>query len=111
MRMGLGSDWWLRLPSALAGTLAVPALYAVGRRVASEAAALWAAALLALSSMAVWYSQEAGAYAMAMLCGLVATFFMLRLLEDAGTPAALFFSNDAATTDIYTLSLHDALPI
>src|SRR5688572_32504959 len=26
-------------------------------------------------------------------------------------PALLFFFNDTATTDIYTLSLHDALPI
>src|SRR5205807_10335817 len=26
-------------------------------------------------------------------------------------PAILFFSNDPATTEIYTLSLHDALPI
>src|SRR2546427_4699973 len=26
-------------------------------------------------------------------------------------PAALFFFNDTATTEIYTLSLHDALPI
>src|SRR6266498_4000853 len=27
------------------------------------------------------------------------------------TPASLFFFNDTATTEIYTLSLHDALPI
>src|SRR5438270_10077234 len=27
------------------------------------------------------------------------------------SPSALFFYNDTATTDIYTLSLHDALPI
>jgi len=33
-RSGLGDDWWLRLPSALAGTLSVPVLYAVARRVA-----------------------------------------------------------------------------
>ena len=26
-------------------------------------------------------------------------------------PAAVFFFNDTATTEIYTLSLHDALPI
>src|SRR5688572_32474138 len=26
-------------------------------------------------------------------------------------PSSLFFSNDTATTEIYTLSLHDALPI
>src|SRR4051812_49591649 len=27
------------------------------------------------------------------------------------TPSSLFFFNDPATTEIYTLSLHDALPI
>src|SRR3954462_13628942 len=27
------------------------------------------------------------------------------------TPSCLFFFNDTATTEIYTLSLHDALPI
>src|SRR5260370_34857103 len=27
------------------------------------------------------------------------------------TPSLLFFFNDTATTEIYTLSLHDALPI
>src|SRR2546430_17428023 len=28
-----------------------------------------------------------------------------------GTPGLVFFFNDTATTEIYTLSLHDALPI
>src|SRR5256885_12156222 len=28
-----------------------------------------------------------------------------------GTPTTFFFFNDTATTEIYTLSLHDALPI
>src|SRR6266571_5253395 len=32
-------------------------------------------------------------------------------LEGASTPEEFFFFNDAATTEIYTLSLHDALPI
>src|SRR5256885_1035282 len=31
--------------------------------------------------------------------------------SDRLTPVAFFFFNDAATTEIYTLSLHDALPI
>src|SRR3712207_8981525 len=30
---------------------------------------------------------------------------------DAGCPFQFFFFNDTATTEIYTLSLHDALPI
>src|ERR1039458_2513252 len=31
--------------------------------------------------------------------------------HDPPAPPALFFFNDTATTEIYTLSLHDALPI
>ena len=31
--------------------------------------------------------------------------------EDSGLDSYLFFFNDTATTEIYTLSLHDALPI
>src|SRR5471030_693410 len=34
---------------------------------------------------------------------------VILLADPAGRP--LFFFNDTATTDIYTLSLHDALPI
>src|ERR1022692_4842815 len=33
------------------------------------------------------------------------------LAWEVGTLAVLFFFNDTATTEIYTLSLHDALPI
>src|SRR2546426_8491767 len=36
---------------------------------------------------------------------------MLRLPTAADVLAALFFFNDTPTTEIYTLSLHDALPI
>src|SRR3712207_7217934 len=32
-------------------------------------------------------------------------------MESLSTSAVLFFFNDTATTEIYTLSLHDALPI
>src|SRR6266571_4616486 len=37
-----------------------------------------------------------------------AAYFLLETLMDWGV---FFFFNDPATTDIYTLSLHDALPI
>lgn len=82
--VGLASDWWLRAPSALAGTLAVPLTYAVGRRVAGRAPALAAAALLAVNPMAVWYSQECGAYALFLLMALASTLCFLRLLGDGG---------------------------
>src|SRR5260370_40064216 len=41
-------------------------------------------------------------------CAVVGCFF---LLTSAATTSTFFFFNDTATTEIYTLSLHDALPI
>src|SRR2546426_5213925 len=35
----------------------------------------------------------------------------MSILIVSGTPVSFFFFNDTATTEIYTLSLHDALPI
>ncbi len=81
MAAGLGSDWWLRFPSALAGTLAVPLTYAVARRVGGRAPALAATALMAVNPMAIWYSQECGAYALFMLVALASTLCFLRLLS------------------------------
>ncbi|MBI3769988.1 MAG: glycosyltransferase family 39 protein [Deltaproteobacteria bacterium] len=84
LQAGLASDWWLRAPSALAGTLAVPLTYAIGRRVAGYAPALAAAALLAVNPMAIWYSQECGAYALVVLMALASTLCFLRLLAGGG---------------------------
>lgn len=92
---GLGSDWWLRAPSALAGTLAVPVTYAVGRRVGGYAPALAAAALMAVNPMAVWYSQECGAYALFLLTALLATLFFLRLLAKGGVGNAVAYAGAA----------------
>src|SRR5260370_34227416 len=36
---------------------------------------------------------------------------MFSLSPTSTTPSCFFFFNDTATTEIYTLSLHDALPI
>src|SRR2546422_5193124 len=36
---------------------------------------------------------------------------MLSVIPSHLPPSSLFFFNDTATTEIYTLSLHDALPI
>lgn len=87
-RWGLDTDLWLRLPSALAGTLAVPLMYLVARRLVGARSAVAAAALLAVHPLAVWYSQEAGAYAGAMLAALAATYCLLRLFSGAGLAAS-----------------------
>ena len=86
--LGLGSDFALRAPSALAGTLAVPVLYLLGRRVAGRTAGLVAAGLLAIHPFAVWYSQELGAYALLALFALTSSLCLLRLFDGSGLGAA-----------------------
>ena len=62
----------IRSLSALIGTLTVPAFYVAARELTeSKRAALVVAALAAFNPLLVWYSQEARAYALAvLLCGL-----------------------------------------
>jgi hypothetical protein len=95
------SEAWLRLPSALAGTLAVPLTWAVGRAAMRPAAqpdqrwpdqaALLAAALVAFAPLAVWYSQEARPYALLSLSTLGLVWAGLRWrLRPTRTAAAVF---------------------
>jgi uncharacterized membrane protein len=69
------SDYWLRLLSVVFGVATIPVVYAIGRKLFGPMAALWSAALLAVLSLHVQYSQEARMYTlMALLfaCGLLA---------------------------------------
>jgi hypothetical protein len=61
------SEWWLRLPSALAGSLAVATLGLLGRRFWSPSVGLTAAALMAISPFALYYAQEVRNYAFTLL--------------------------------------------
>jgi mannosyltransferase len=57
----------LRAPAVLAGVASVPAVWWAARELAGGRVALVAAGLLAINPMAVWYSQEARAYAFIVL--------------------------------------------
>ncbi len=85
--LGLGrSEFWIRLPSAIAGALAIPLLYLLGRELSlaldaprlSRRTAVLASLLLAVAPLHVWYSQEARMYAMVTTLGLCAVYFALR---------------------------------
>ncbi len=73
--------------SIVAGTLSIPAIYAIGRLAISRSAGLLAAALLALSPALIDYSQEARVYALEILLVLVSATGLLawtRRLGGAG---------------------------
>jgi 4-amino-4-deoxy-L-arabinose transferase-like glycosyltransferase len=72
----------LRSLSALAGTVAVPAVYAIGAALRSRRAGLAAAAFAAVSPLLVWYSQEARAYMLFMLLATVAFWTFVRALRE-----------------------------
>lgn len=95
------SEGWLRLPSVLAGTLAIPLVWAVARLVLRPLTtdedprpgqvALLAATLLAASPLAVWYSREVRPYALLALLALLLTGTGLRWrLHPSGRNAAAY---------------------
>jgi mannosyltransferase len=68
----------LRLPSALAGIATVPVAWGIGRELGGRRATLVCAALVAVSPLFVWYSQEARAYALFVLTAALAMLCFLR---------------------------------
>jgi mannosyltransferase len=72
------SELALRAPSALAGTLAIAALFALGRALFGWREGLIAAALCAVLPFPVLYSQEARAYALLLLGSILTVWLLVR---------------------------------
>ncbi len=77
------SEVGLRSLSAVAGTLTVPAAYGTGAALVSRRTGLIAAALVAVNPFLVWYSQEARAYAVAVLFSVLALLYFARAITGA----------------------------
>jgi mannosyltransferase len=72
----------LRLLSALAGIATVPVAWTIGRELAGRRVAIVTAALVAVSPLLVWYSQEARAYGLFVLLASLALLCFLRALRE-----------------------------
>jgi len=81
MRTVSENDAWLRLPSAVAGVLAVPLLYRWVRPRFGSHVALWSALLLAVNPLHIHYSQELRNYAFAVCFVLASCVLLDRLCE------------------------------
>jgi uncharacterized membrane protein len=71
----------VRLFSVVVGTLSVPLLFLVGRRVLGVKPGLVAALTLALAPFHIYYSQEARMYSLVTLLVLASTYLCLSILE------------------------------
>lgn len=67
MRIFGEGDWAMRLPSALLGALAVPAVYLLGKTWFGSRSGLFGACLIAGHPMHVFYSREARVYPLLLL--------------------------------------------
>ncbi len=76
------SEFSVRLPSLILGSITVPALYVLGRRVFPGRVALVASLLFCFSKWPVWFAQEARGYAGMILCGLVSQMLFLELIQE-----------------------------
>jgi uncharacterized membrane protein len=72
-------EFALRFPSVLAGTLAVPLTYQLGRVLSSRRWGLAAALLLALNPFALWYAQEARMYSLLLCLSIAGGYAFWRL--------------------------------
>jgi uncharacterized membrane protein len=75
------SEFAVRLPTLIAGTLVIPALYELGRELYDRRTGLFAAAFATASPLLVWYSQEVRMYTFATLFGLLALLTQLRVIR------------------------------
>ncbi len=75
------SEIAVRFPSAIAGVLALPAIYLLARRLAGPNAGLLATGLLAISPYHIWYSQEAKMYSIVALLAILSTLLLVEGLD------------------------------
>ncbi|MEE8392270.1 MAG: glycosyltransferase family 39 protein [Anaerolineae bacterium] len=81
--MVLGDDAaTVRTLSALLGTLTIPVIYLLGRRLADDRVGLLAALILSVSPFHVRFAQEARMYTLLTLNASLALYALLRLLTD-----------------------------
>ncbi|MGA9874925.1 MAG: glycosyltransferase family 39 protein, partial [Solirubrobacteraceae bacterium] len=86
----------LRLLSALAGIATVLVAWAIGRELASRRAAIVCATLVAVNPLFVWYSQEARAYGLFVLCASLALLCFVRALREPTTRRLVEFALSAS---------------
>ena len=79
------SAFWVRLPSAIAGALAIPVMYGIGKLLFDRGAGLLAALILALSAYNVRYAQEARGYSLMVLLTLLSFYFFAKLVKGSSS--------------------------
>jgi mannosyltransferase len=81
------SEWWVRFPSAVFGTLTIPLVYWVAATLHSRRSGVLAAVMIALSIFLIDYSQEARMYS---LLALAATAYFGTMIAFLRKPSIIW---------------------
>ncbi len=76
------SEFWLRLPSAIFGSLAILAIYFLGKLFYGRKEGLITSALTAFLWAPLYFSQEARAYSLLFLLAIVTSYYWFKILSD-----------------------------
>jgi mannosyltransferase len=96
MRVFGDSDLAVRLPTIVAGTLVIPALYALGHELYDRRTGLAAALLGTVAPLLVWYSQEARDYGLVTLFAVLTVLGCARVLRRGDVTDWLLYTVSAA---------------
>jgi len=84
-------EWTLRLWPAIWGTLCIPSVYFLARQLFSVTIGVLAALFMAVHPFAIHYSQDARPYSLFLLCSLVSSYLLIKLLRQHRWPTALAY--------------------
>jgi mannosyltransferase len=90
IKLAGSTEFSLRFLSAIFGVLTVPLIWAAGKRFVGENTGLLAAALVSISPLFLWYSQEARMYTLVTLLCLLSTYVLLRAMQSKGRASVLW---------------------
>jgi mannosyltransferase len=85
VRFGGTGEFATRLPSALAMAVAAAGVAAIGRRLVSPRAGLFAGLIFAAAPAVSWYGQDARSYAMVTALATTASYLLVRFLGAGGS--------------------------
>lgn len=86
------SEFVIRLPSVIFGVATVYLVFRLGKKLFNQRVGLWAALLMAVAPLHVYYSQEARMYALAALAATLSWYLLVRLSGSWQTKIAYLVS-------------------
>jgi len=78
------SEFALRLLSVIFSVLSILAVYKLGAKLSGKKYGVYAAFLMSISPMQLWYAQEARQYSLATFLIVLSSYFLLLALEEKG---------------------------